>query len=37
MNAGRPLASGRVGELVGILSELEPDENDGKEAGPIVS
>lgn len=35
MNAGRPLASGRVGELVGILSELEPDENE--EAGPIVS
>ena len=37
MNAGKPLASGRVGELVGILSELEPDEDDGKEAGPVVS
>jgi hypothetical protein len=28
MNAGRPLPSGRVGELVEILSELEPDEED---------
>jgi hypothetical protein len=32
MNAGRPLPSGRVGELVEILSELEADEDDEKEA-----
>jgi hypothetical protein len=38
MNAGRPLPSGRVGELVEILSELEADEDDEKEkeAGPVV-
>jgi hypothetical protein len=35
MNAGRPLPSGRVGELVEILTELEQDE-DEKEAGPVV-
>jgi hypothetical protein len=28
MNAGRPLPSGRVGELVEILVELEQDEED---------
>jgi hypothetical protein len=37
MNAGKPLPSGRVGELVGILSELASDEDDEKEAGPITS
>jgi hypothetical protein len=31
MNAGRPLATGRVRELVDILSELEPDDD---EDGP---
>jgi hypothetical protein len=36
MNAGRPLPNGRVGELVEILSELEADEDDEKEAGPVV-
>ena len=36
INAGKPLPSGRVGELVEILTELEPDEDDGKEAGPVV-
>jgi hypothetical protein len=39
MNAGKPLPSGRVGDLVEILSELESredDEDDGK-AGPIAS
>jgi hypothetical protein len=36
MNAGKPLPSGRVGQLVEILTELEPDEEDGKEAGPVV-
>jgi len=32
MNAGRPLPSGRVGELVEILEELEAE-----EAGPAVA
>ena len=40
MNAGKSLPSGRVGELIDILAELEPDEDDdkatGPEAGPIV-
>jgi hypothetical protein len=41
MNAGKPLPSGRVGELIDILAELESDEDDdkvtGPEAGPTVS
>jgi hypothetical protein len=36
MNAGKPLPSGRVGQLVEILTELEPDEDDVKEPGPGV-
>jgi hypothetical protein len=37
MNAGKPLASGRVRELIDILAELEPsEEEDDKEAGPAV-
>ena len=35
MNAGRPLATGRVRELVDILSELEPAENDEEGAAPV--
>ena len=37
LNAGKPLASGRVRELIDILAALEPDEDDDKEAGPAVS
>jgi hypothetical protein len=41
MNAGKPLPSGRVGELIDILAALESDEDDdkvtGPEAGPTVS
>jgi hypothetical protein len=41
MNAGKPLPSGRVGELIDILAELESDEDDdkvtGPEAGPTLS
>ena len=38
LNAGRPLATGRVRELVDILTELEPDEDDDpREIGPAVS
>jgi hypothetical protein len=36
INAGRPLATGRVRELVEILEELEPSEDDDKAAGPAV-
>jgi hypothetical protein len=36
MNAGKPLPSGRVGELIEILSELEPEEDEAKPAGPVV-
>ena len=32
LNAGKPLATGRVRELIDILSELEPAEED--EGGP---
>jgi hypothetical protein len=34
LNAGRPLATGRVRELVDILSELDPSEDDD-ETGDI--
>jgi hypothetical protein len=35
MNDGRPLASGRVRELIDILAEFEPSEDeDGKPASP---
>ena len=33
LNAGRPLATGRVRELVDILAELEPDDDDDHGAG----
>jgi len=37
MNAGRPLPSGRVGELVEILNELAADEDDGKpDANAVI-
>ncbi|WP_166299349.1 hypothetical protein [Bradyrhizobium sp. 2S1] len=38
INAGRPLATGRARELVDILSELEPAEDDepGGPSPPIV-
>ena len=40
MNSGRPLATGRVRELVDILAELEPDDDDGTSRdrhGPSIS
>ena len=38
LNSGRPLATGRVRELVDILSELEPeDEDDGRGAPASIS
>jgi hypothetical protein len=33
LSAGRPLATGRIRELVDILAELEPDDDDDHEAG----
>ncbi|MGO8908049.1 MAG: hypothetical protein ACLQDM_01775 [Bradyrhizobium sp.] len=36
MNAGRPLATGRVRTLIEILAELDPNEDDDKEAGPLA-
>ena len=37
LNAGRPLATGRVRELVDMLAELEPSEDeDGGGASPVV-
>lgn len=32
LNAGKPLPSGRVRELVDILADLEPNEDDDHEA-----
>jgi hypothetical protein len=37
MNAGKPLASGRVRELIEILTELDYVEDDDKEAGPVLT
>ena len=34
MNAGRPLATGRVRELVDILAELEPDDDEDGRGAP---
>jgi hypothetical protein len=35
LNAGRPLATGRVRELIDILAQFDPNEDDGLEAAPI--
>jgi hypothetical protein len=37
LNAGRKLPTGRVREMIDLLAELEPDQEDGEEAGPVVS
>ena len=34
LNSGRPLATGRVRELVDILAELEPDDDDDGRGAP---
>jgi len=36
MNAGRPLATGRVRELVDILSDLEPDDDEDGRGAPAA-
>ena len=36
MNTGRPLATGRVRELVDILAELEPDDDDDGRGAPAA-
>ncbi len=37
MNAGKPLATGRVRELVDILSELASSEDHDGETGPVIT
>jgi len=37
MNAGKPLATGRVREIIDILAELEANDDDEKEAGRVLS
>ncbi len=37
MNAGRPLATGRVRELVDILAELEPDDDEDGRGAPAAA
>jgi hypothetical protein len=37
INAGKPLAKGRVGELVDILIELDAVEEDDDQRGPAVT
>ena len=36
MNSGRPLATGRVRELVDILSDLEPDDDEDGRGAPAA-
>ena len=36
LNAGKPLPSGRVRELIDILAELETDEDEEEEVGPVT-
>ena len=36
LNVGKPLPSGRVRELIDILAELEPDEEEDEGAGSVV-
>jgi hypothetical protein len=37
LNAGEPLPTGKVRELIDILAELEPDEEDAGQTPPIAS
>jgi hypothetical protein len=37
MNTGRPLATGRVRELVDILAELEPDDDEDGRGAPVAA
>ena len=36
INSGRPLATGRVRELVDILAELEPDDDEDGQGAPAA-
>lgn len=36
LNAGRPLPTGRVRELIDFLAELEPDEEADEGGGPVA-
>jgi hypothetical protein len=37
LNAGRPLATGRVRELVDILAEFDPDEENDETGPPALN
>jgi hypothetical protein len=37
LNTGRPLAGGRVRDLIEILAEFDPPEDDDKQAGSVVT
>ena len=37
LNAGRPLATGRVRELVDILAELDPEDDDDGRGAPVAA
>jgi hypothetical protein len=36
LDAGKPPPAGRVRELIDILEELETDEDEDQEAGPVI-
>jgi len=36
LNAGKPLATGRVRELIDMLAELEPEDDDDGKASPLL-
>lgn len=36
LNAGKPLPTGRVRELIDFLAELEPDEEADEGGGPVA-
>ena len=37
LNSGRPLATGRVRELVDILAELDPEDDDDGRGAPVAA
>lgn len=37
LNAGEPLPTGQVRELIDLLADLEPDDEDAGQAPPIAS
>ncbi len=37
LNAGKKLPTGRIRDLVEILAEFEPEQEDGEGAGPLAN